>query len=221
MAKVVLVWNEHPTEVVAGFHARKVANILREKYGHEVVVEKTPVGKTIYGMARAGTPKEAFETLLKDFKIKDRISDEAATKHLAPVFNFHSSSPSVMGQAQERNPDEFNVMEVKQGDHSPFNGFKGEIQFIESGQHHYVEVPGILEDLPKKSKAKQEKRIKAVRDARPLDWDAIAGTDPSLADHYQLKRTPLGKSEQQKYLHPAISEKIAAAIHERITEKRK
>ena len=33
MAKVVLVWNEHPTEVVAGFHCRKVAEILKKSTG--------------------------------------------------------------------------------------------------------------------------------------------------------------------------------------------
>ncbi len=49
MAKVVLIWNEHPTEVVAGFHAREVAEILRRPpYNHEVIVEKIPTRETNY-----------------------------------------------------------------------------------------------------------------------------------------------------------------------------
>ena len=65
MAKVVLVWNEHPTEVVAGYHARKVAQILKEKYGHEVIMEKVRVAETNYGLYRTIRPFSIFEKILQ------------------------------------------------------------------------------------------------------------------------------------------------------------
>lgn len=41
MARIVILWNEHPTETLAGYHARKVMRLLKD-YGHEVIQEKIP-----------------------------------------------------------------------------------------------------------------------------------------------------------------------------------
>ncbi len=213
-----MVWNEHPTEVVAGFHCRAVAKLLRGM-GHEVIVEKIPAKETIYGMARSGTPQEAYEKLLANQENINRIPNKVAAKHKAAVFNFHSSPPLAMGKSEKLDPKEFRVSEIDYTDLNGLTKIKDEIQFIKSGKQHYIEVPGILETLPEKTRAKHEAKIQAIRNLRQLQWSIFAGIKPSLADHYQTQRTPLHVSEQQKYLHPAISEKIAAAIHKRISRK--
>ncbi|MFH0713426.1 MAG: hypothetical protein V1722_03110 [Candidatus Micrarchaeota archaeon] len=114
MAKVVLVWNEHPTEVVAGFHARKVAAILRKKYGHEVVMEKIPAAETAYGIVKR-LPLEKIIDALDSHLIFD--SNEHARRigrrHGAFAFNFHSTPFHVFGRAKSIPASKFRLIEHK------------------------------------------------------------------------------------------------------------
>ncbi len=94
MAKIVIVLGEHPTEVVAAFHARKVAKILREKYGHDVIVEKVPLEETNYGIVRkvpVGKGKlsasEAKKAVIKLISLKDSpgLTESALARHCADL----------------------------------------------------------------------------------------------------------------------------------------
>ena len=108
MAKVVLVWNEHPTEVVAGFHARKVAKILKEKYGHEVVMEKIPVAETNYGtITSRKRPKKRVDALEK-LRPSLNIARQLSAKHDAITFNFHCSP------AKSFNPHQIAIVSLEQ-----------------------------------------------------------------------------------------------------------
>ncbi len=113
MAKIVLVWNEHPTEVVAGYHCRAVAKLLRGM-GHEVIVEKIPAKETNYGIITHDheKPKSAFEKLAQ-LKISIEVAREAAEKHDAFAFNFHASPPDVQGNSMQLSPDDFKIGESR------------------------------------------------------------------------------------------------------------
>ncbi len=221
MAKVVLVWNEHPTEVVAGFHARRVAKILREKYGHEVIVEKIPPGETNYGIVRRENPKQAAKKLAKlpsSFSITARY----AKKHDTFAFNFHASIVSQLGDANAMAPEHFRVGTFKTRELSPDSPYPSEIA-IEgnpTARHYIVELPGVYSDIGKRIRERNREQVKRVFKQlfslkQRLSRRAIGETNPG----YHYNATKLAPVQQKKYLHPVISEKIAAAIHERVTKK--
>jgi len=217
MAKVVLIWNEHPTEVVAGFHARKVAEILRgKKYRHKVIVKKVPVAETNYGIVRKYSPIEAVQQLI-ELKDSYEFAQEAARENKAICFNFHASSPSIMGAAAWQKPGNFEV-----GEFSPLQpGYPTEIAFQRNrnANHYLIELPGVNLPLKRKIRRKREEQRKAVFLANNLSNTYPSHLEKRLNPTYHLYRMPLADKRQQKYLHPAISEKIAQAIHERITRK--
>ncbi|MFH0714094.1 MAG: hypothetical protein V1722_00435 [Candidatus Micrarchaeota archaeon] len=230
MAKVVLVWNEHPTEVVAGFHARKVAAILREKYGHEVVLEKIPVKETNYGIATAlDSGTSALNIAAKIDKLKPSIqrARELAEKHSAVVFNFHAAESARMADADKKEPKEFRVMNIKDSEeHYPA---EITIQAKDREQkHHVIELPGIQINLPTKKREKALERIRKILEAAkhlkrsdPVEkYITQVRLNVELHEYYHAQRMAVTDSAQKKYLSPAISEKIAAAIHERITRQR-
>ncbi len=247
MARVVLVWNEHPTEVVAGYHARKVARILKEKYGHEVILDKIPVSETNYGalskmqrpsrleklrvwlykhlpsridrprlVGRKGYALNKFlvspsreksqATMTKLWgKPSIEIADEKSKLRGAPCFNFHCTRAERMGNALTSGPANFRVGAT----------VDSEIVLEQSRkrgkQNAVVELPAFYEELPKKALRKQKVRYEFLSTLFPLNPHSV---------QYYFERTPLNHPEQQKFLHPAISEKIAAAIHERITRRK-
>lgn len=157
MAKVVLVWNEHPTEVVAGFHARKVAQILREKYGHEVVMEKIPVAETNYGIVSRTKNPRTVQKRLSNLKSSIEIAQEIEAKHNLPAFNFHCSEASGMGKAIERNPKDFELEELL---FLPFSKLPAElVLFRKPWQNHFVlEMPAYEETTPERIYEKKSKK---------------------------------------------------------------
>lgn len=207
MAKVVLVWNEHPTEVVAGFHARKVAQLLRKR-GHEVVVEKIPVSETNYGIVRASANSAELTKRLRKLTHSLEIARRFKEKHKAFAFNFHASKASVLGEAAKKQPDEFTI-----GHYTNFYDLvnNSEIAIIGSEKHFIVEVPGINMPIPERNAKINRQRISR------LGFESQGTNDLQLK--YYVEHMPLKHKGQQKYLDPVISEKIAAAIHERISKK--
>ncbi len=227
MAKVVLVWNEHPTEVVAGYHARKVAKILKEKYGHEVILEKIPVRETNYGIVRrvgkGVEPKRAAQELV-DLEISLEKAAKAARKHQTPAFNFHASEHTELGNASTARPEHFNVEEVNPHEvHRSGALIKSEIlmQWLPNTNHFVIEIPAFYKYMRKAQLEKHQKQVHKVF-SEILAMEETKRTRMAELDtlsDYHTRYTPLNEPEQQKFLHPAISEKIAAAIHERITRK--
>ena len=224
MAKVVLVWNEHPTEVVAGYHCRAVAEILRKRYGHKVVIKKIPVGKTYYGIvSKVSNAEEAAIAANKLRKLKPSIERAQAFSktYNAPVFNFHCSDRTVMGEAAKRTVSKFRIGkpdERKDKFHSEIglHGNKRKGGFV-------VEVPAAF--MLFKNNKLAERRFAQIltvfSSAKQQSKRTAMQITSDLTIAYHTGTTPLKHPEQQKYLSPAISEKIAQAIHERITERRK
>ena len=209
MAKVVLVWNEHPTEVVAGFHARKVATILRKKYGHEVVMEKIPVKETVHGILRRESTKIAVKKLI-EARDSEEFAREAVLKHKTCAFNFHASDEKIMGQAINRKPSDFRIGEFSLSDTR--NNTEITLNRYPNQKHYIVEMPGIYFPLKTKLRKAQEKRRNAALKANKRTVPFWFRAEQALRQNYHLNRMPLAHKKQQKYLHPAISEKIAAAI---------
>ncbi|MDP3741967.1 MAG: hypothetical protein Q8R15_01495 [Candidatus Micrarchaeota archaeon] len=219
MAKVVLVWNEHPTEVVAGFHARKVAKILREQYGHDVKISKIPVKTTSYGILHdQDTPLQDRLTHLVSHFTSEELTNYFAKKTGMLIFNFHSTEAARMAEATIRKPHDFRISARDSG--KP----KGELEVLNIGKNAFiVETPAHFRLLPGKVRRRTNVpliRVGASEIAKRLRTkkEKIRFVN-KFDDIYQEKVSPLGSTRQQKYLHPAISEKIAQAIHERITRK--
>ncbi len=226
MAKVVLVWNEHPTEVIAGYHARKVAEILKEKYGHEVIVEKIPARKTNYGIvSKVSSTADAETALDKLSKLKPSFTRgrEFSKKHGAATFNFHCSRSIGMGQARQKPLKKFKVGFENPREHK-IGGFLHEITFIGNPQenHFVVEIPAKTQELPERIRQQKRMQIKEIRKQNRVAEEVGYRTPPEriiweTKDSYQLESMGLKAKGQRKYLSPIISEKIAAAIHERLT----
>ena len=250
MARVVIVWNEHPTEVVGGFHARKVAEILRNKFNHEVIMEKIPRQETNYEILAKMPEPNLFQRAafnlekwidkkwpwkfrrLKIFlmgayskatlaAIRHRaeinksssigLAEDAAKRHQTYAFNFHCSPAHGMGQATTREAKDFEVGRTTvQPRISPT-----EILFHNTRDEKAstIEVPAFFENMPKRVFRKRSKRYRFVYD---LDHE-LNSPEGAKSRLYLLQRTPLHHPQQHKYIDRTISEKIAAAIHERIT----
>ncbi|MFH0714093.1 MAG: hypothetical protein V1722_00430 [Candidatus Micrarchaeota archaeon] len=215
MAKVVLVWNEHPTEVVAGFHARKVAEILREKYGHEVILEKIPVSETNYGIIRdEPSPKVAAERLAK-LKGSSLIAEDYARKYGAPAFNFHASPTMAQGQSGRKPAWRFKVGKT---DPTKRTWTQHEIDFLPWKQGTVIELPGELYASGAGSLGRMEvKRTRVEDEAKKLQGDAKIVAEMASQINYVSLSMPLHEETQKKYLSPIISRKIAAAIHKQVT----
>lgn len=230
MAKVVLVWNEHPTEVIAGHHCRQVAKILR-KMGHEVIVKKIAARDTIYGTVRHDNYAAAGKKLLNT-KPTAEITEEFATKFNAMAFNFHGYAATALRRYRAKKPERLTIKEksIKKS-----LMIKGDVCFYRVSPRAFaIEIPGIMEKLPKEKRAVQKERlnqalygaIKAKERTNtsktlwkrfldhPMQMDQILNT---TAARYHLDRMPMNLPEQQNFKSPIISEKIAAAIHERIS----
>ncbi len=228
MAKVVIVWNEHPTEVVAGFHARKVAKILKERYGHEVIVEKIPPGETNYGIVQRVSRKTATSVAkqLAMLPSSGEVAERYSDAHNAFAFNFHASEASRMHAARFKEPEAFEVGEINNRGAGYIFGFPAEITIQRHGKRaHVVEVPGIRIALPKEKSAIIAGKLKLIIGAveRPshlrISVEDYYRIRSSINEGYHSEVYDLVHPAQQKYKDKAISEKIAAAIHERITRK--
>lgn len=212
MAKVVLLWNEHSNENLAGYHARRCATLLKEM-GHEVVVEKVPYKETIQAKLLAGTPKEAAKAILDYEKNQDAspLIQRYEKKHNAPVFSFHTSHLQTMGKSEDLPPERFNT-QITDAD-----VLDCEIGFLPKGKSFYVEVPAVYHPISNDTKNKRKIQFERV-------WNEYVRLKKehafNLHEDYHLKITKLGKDDQQKYLNPIITNKIACAIHEIIENKK-
>ncbi len=219
MAKVVLVWNEHPTEVVAGFHARKVTKILRDHYKHRVVLKRIPVAETNYGIVeqtanRLASLKNSFE--------RARI---ASRRYGAPSFNFHSSDYRLFKGAEQNAPEAFKVGLHNGRKMNTEANYPNEIVIEHGGigtEFHVVEIPSAIVALPKRTLARRKKALELAAESAlniKKQTHRLAAV-AQLKEDYQVQYAPL-THPRNKYVftHQTISEKIAAAIHERISRK--
>ncbi len=218
MAKIVIVWNEHPTEVVAGFHARKVAKILKEKYGHEVQVKKLPVKESNYGITR-DEKIIAREAVTRLKQLPNSIERYKSTEPAAFVFNFHNSGALIMGQARKRKLSQFRIGSGNLDDDGLGFGLNATEILLEHRPSikntFIIELPAFYRRI--KGKAGKPKHLKDMHKYLDTDegWFDLA-VEHNISPGHQTEVTPLQHPKQQKYLHPAISEKIAAAINGRI-----
>ena len=221
MAKVVLVWNEHPSEgPVTGHHVRAVAKILRS-YGHEVIVEKIPTAETIWGALNHGTPAQSVRRLL-EIPFTEDVTNKFGIKHGCTVYNFHSSNPNVLGNSKSLESKDFRVEHYDFPDdfiHNP----EIDIRLNSPTYAHkcyVVEVPAIKEPIPFQQSVSRNERVTEIFDTiaqtkslTPLQRATLMAR---LKSFYQLETAPANLAAQKKYLDPIISMKIADAIHERI-----
>ncbi len=232
MTRVLLVWNEHPAEVVAGFHARKVAKLLREKYGHEVVLKKTPAKETNYGIVSRLNPIDAVEALRRivGFSSEEKARSRGL-EHNAFAFNFHCSPDFKFKQAQERRADEFQVLTVPHTyaddpDQTALAAAStAELLFLEDAdrQAWTIEMPGYYEELRTKAGETQRKKADEVWSA--VQKSGLYGFERDRVEHtligsYHQFRTPLKHKNQKKYVDTVVSEKIAQEIHEKISKQK-
>lgn len=228
MARIVIVFNEHPTERIAYYHARKVADILERRYGHEVVRKPIPTKDTNLGLLMC-EPEEGLARKLFERKNSDKIALEAAEKHGGQAFNFHSSACEGMGEAVQRTPEKFRVRHYKR----VLKKMRNAELTIEGRERGFVvEVPGFYSPLPKKVSEKADKGFRAALKefatgflARVLghgkseDYIALQShLNYIMNKNYRKNYTPLYRREQEKYLSPKISEKIAKKIHEMVSK---
>ncbi|MFH0714063.1 MAG: hypothetical protein V1722_00280 [Candidatus Micrarchaeota archaeon] len=226
MAKVVLVWNEHPTEVVAGFHARKVAEILKNKYGHDVVIEKIPVAETNYGIIRNGKGNKANQLLALRDSIDFFPKDPSGTKFM---FNFHAAPAERIGKSTQMPARLFKVSHKRWQDN--LERFATEITIIKGkGRQYAIEMPGYFTRIPGNAYRKmlEQKREFETKERSKIDRKISAGTytardilklmefATATQNTYTIQRTALHTKRQKKFLSSDVSKKIAAAIHERI-----
>ena len=224
MAKVVIIWNEHPHEVVAGFHARKVARILKEKYGHEITLHKMPYNKSNTSILQQGTLTNLRQTAIKLKEMqgtKDKTR-EIALKHDSWAFNFHCSPTYAFDDAENTVPEDFQTKKSLYSDEKGErfkdipNPAKGQI-YIRGDERQpktnfFVEIPAVYIKNKRKLLIKVHTKLKRI----------IAGfMEPearwNLKKDYHERLTPISAPEQQKYLSPAISEKIAKEINQIIS----
>ena len=220
MAKVVLVWNEHPTEVVAGFHCRKVAEILKKKYGHEVVIEKIPAKETNYGIVTKEPDKKTALQKLNDLKHSIDIAKEYADKHNTFAFNFHASPTTAFEKATIKSPKKFQVGQRHPQEWGPYP-FEITFENIPGTAHFVVEVPAEVRRLPEKLKEKNEAELHKTAMEQQLSpiIHSYAKLSNLLRRVYFTEQMGLKNPGQRRYLKRMISEKIAYAIHKRITAK--
>ncbi|MEW5955217.1 MAG: hypothetical protein AB1626_01625 [Candidatus Micrarchaeota archaeon] len=216
MARATIVWNEHPTEVVAGFHARKVAEILRERYGHDVRLRKLPYDISSHGILRdRRTPLEQrLLHLAKEHHGTYGLTQYLAGKERRPVFNFHASPAAYMAEAEQREPQEFRVSRraLRKSDR--------EIQVIKMRKNVFVvELPARFHPLPRHPLSREELRAGLEAAAGKLRTREKAMLAEKLDSFYHARVSRMGAPEQKKFLHPRVSEIIAAEIHRRLMEK--
>jgi hypothetical protein len=218
MAKVVLLWNEHPSENVGGYHARRCAELLRKK-GHEVVIEKVPFTDTIHGKLLAGTPRQAAEAFAQEHVrnlSNRRLIAEYEKKHGAPVFSFHTTPCDAWGEPSNTPPEKFNVWVGS--DEGDDRHCSDEIQFYRRNNNYYVELPAVYHEIS--GIQNRRKRLNEVTNeliglVGPYRYHQMAEHSPI----YHLLVSKIRRPEQKKYLDPAITEKIAAAIDELISNR--
>lgn len=213
MAKALIIWNEHPGEVVAGLHARRVTKILKEKYGHDVKIEKIPYAKTNFAMVRKNTnPKQLLEEINK-LPDSAEVAKHYAKKHDRLTFNFHSSSYKRIAEPAFVDTDE--------------------------KTYYLVEVPAVDVPLPKRIRESNEEKRKTVKahfnDIRkpktilsrwfsywfPTTTPEDARTSKYLNYYwpaYHETYAPIKEKIQGKYVSEDISNKIAEKINAVLTK---
>ncbi|MFA5246833.1 MAG: hypothetical protein WC408_03000 [Candidatus Micrarchaeia archaeon] len=216
MAKVVLLWNEHPNENLAGYHARRCAKLLKDM-GHEVILEKLPYKDTVQAKMLAGTPKQAAEALWKEHGRNcsgDLLVREYETKHGAPVFSFHTTGHDMWGEPEDIPPEKFKVWVVEHTNRP----LKNEIQFLRIGNNFDVELPAVdhpISDVAKKAYRLDEVKNELVDIAGAYNY--LQMTEHRPERHLFVNK--LCRPEQKKYLAPILTEKIAKTIDEIIKKQ--
>ena len=212
MAHVTILWGEHPLEVNAGIHARRVVEILRKKYGHEVTVKKIPLRETYYyviqSLAKGKiTPKDAVERLEKISDWIQLIKENLPRKSGHFLFNFHGTPSEYWSEHAdfEKNPSDFRI------------GRRGEIRFLcgprEWSENGYaVEVPETRKKFPQKVSAVNAKAVEQIQQIKPdykLNPLMYMGSEIPVSLEKQ-------RAQQSRFQSPEISEKIAKYIDEEI-----
>ena len=218
MAKVVLMWNEHPHETVGGYHARRCAKLLKDM-GHDVVVEKVPFKDTLHGRFLAGTPRQAAEAFAHEHArnmSNDPLIGEYERKHGATVFSFHTTACNEWGEPSDTPPEKFKVWVAgeKDGDRPGSD----EIQFYPSNGSYYVELPAVYHLVPEvqdRIRRLNEVTTELIELVGPYRYHRMTEHDPGR----HLFVSKIKRPEQKKYLDPAITKKIAHAIDGIITGK--
>ncbi len=219
MAKCVILWGEHPTEVVAQHHARQVARILREKYGHDVRLEKLPFIFTHYNLVRdpSTEPRKKLE-LLSEWLDSDTITRAVARQHQMPVFNFHCTPAEHMAEAERKTPEKFKL--VRRG----IQQTQGEIQVEKRSKNAFeVEVPAVYRLIPSRADIHMARQLQQMVEVAPEVAPKLGTVEKRhlsalLRQEYLTKVAALKAHGQKKYLHKSISEKIAAEIHRRLMQ---
>lgn len=227
--RIVIAWNEHPSESpVAGLHARRVANLLVKEHGdkYEVIVHKIPFKETNMGIVRdqelsEDEAKAKLSKLLESMSVSKQLSKWYGS---AFVFNFHASPSGAL-----------------KSDSSWVRGFSPYGQFVvpidksneysltveKKGKCHVVEVPAVYSLQYARRNARipgrqvMLNRVNKLIEAHgPKNfYDKFFSADVlinSLKEDYQKKVTKLSKSGQNRFTNPAVSRKIAVAIHDTV-----
>ncbi|MFH0713048.1 MAG: hypothetical protein V1722_00150 [Candidatus Micrarchaeota archaeon] len=216
MAEVTFIIGEHPTEVVASYHARKVAEILRREYGHKVIFEKVPLHTTSYGKLREDRPmKETLLKLAREPLNSNLLAQQAALAFGTPVVNFHSTPANKMGKATTKQPRDFNVGKALTS--------AAELAVAHVGSNGFiVEVPALYQDVLERTLEKLVANGYAREAMALLDGNELTANEKktlviNMRTNNQLRVAGLKTPGQEKYLHPDISRKLAEEIHKQIT----
>ncbi|MCX6767958.1 MAG: hypothetical protein NTY90_04510 [Candidatus Micrarchaeota archaeon] len=197
MARIAIIANEHPNEVVAQHHARKVAEILREA-GHDVVYYKHPFEKTALGIASKAKelgPNQVEERkkLVKVTKEIPRsldLAQEVRKKAGADyAYNFHAT-PSI---------------------DAVFSNKK--VGFLPESKVGIVEVPAVFTELKRGGK-NAEAFFELLKETNAKEVRPLSA--PARLSYYLKRTTPLKMNEE--YLSPEISNEIAKEILAHVKE---
>ena len=235
MAKIVIIRGAYPTAVAADVHARRIVDILRTKYGHEVVVHKIPLGETEFGIVRNLSPVEGVKLLARQAALLPKAK-EIGKKHDAFTFAFNAHGT---GEVQPNDqPENFPISEH---DHERyFLDHSRGIKFITSPGHpksYVIELPAHFVDVIGKRRAKKLERIKAIermalpnkKTRRVGNGDILDGASRKqwkiaslLSEHYHTQVAPASAKVlpmQKRFLSPVISKRVAAYIHKIVKGK--
>ncbi len=223
--KAMLIWNEHPTEIVAGVHARRVAVELR-RLGHTVRLFKIPAKHTIYGQLRDKS-KPVRQRLIE--MARQNMSSVSIAKNFAkefeiPVFNFHASESYRLGQSTKRKPHEFRIDRKRS---FTYRKDMKELEVANVGKNAFiVEMPARYHELPDAGLSKIEIQEIMKEGGKLLSGSELKDLEKlnlleQLGAHYHSKGAKIGGRKNQKYLHPIITQKLTEEIHKQLTRRRK
>jgi len=177
------------------------------------VVEKVPFEKTIQHVVLSGTPKEAARALA-DYERKcaaTALMKKYGMMQRATVFNFHATPANEKARSHNNPPHKFSI-----GSEPFADALSSEILFLPKGRNYYVDVPATYHPVAPDLLEGRKKRLEQVQG----EFTSFGRATRNLHPKYFLEVNKLGAPEQEKYMDPAITMKIANEIHQ-ILEKGK